>query len=92
MARPTVPHSSDFAFPVTMKPLNIEGHPTPFWSPCREVNGVPYALGVTSENYGLVLNEEFINKIEEGFTKANLAGFEREVAVMDHGKIGRAHV
>ena len=87
MARPTVPHSSDFAFPVTMQPLTLPGgHQTGFWSPTREINGVPKALGVTSENYGLVLNEEFINKIEEGFTKANLSGFEREVAVMDHGK------
>jgi hypothetical protein len=33
----------------------------------------------------LLQNGDFINQIEEGFKKANLSGFEREVAVMDHG-------
>jgi hypothetical protein len=85
MARQTVPHSSNFAFPVTLEPLTIDGHDSGFFGTVRRAEGFPRVLGVAGERYGLLQNGDFINQIEEGFKKANLSGFEREVAVMDHG-------
>jgi hypothetical protein len=85
MARQTVPHSSNFAFPVTLEPLTIDGHDSGFFGTVRRDEGFPRVLGVAGERYGLLQNGDFINQIEEGFKKANLSGFEREVAVMDHG-------
>jgi hypothetical protein len=85
MARQTVPHSSNFAFPVTLEPLTVEGYDSGFYGTVRRDEGFPRVLGVAGERYGLLQNGDFINQIEEGFKKANLSGFEREVAVMDHG-------
>ena len=85
MARQTVPHSNNFAFPVTLEPLTIDGHDSGFFGTVRRDEGFPRVLGVAGERYGLLQNGDFINQIEEGFKKANLSGFEREVAVMDHG-------
>ena len=85
MARQTVPHSSNFSFPVTLEPLTIDGHDSGFFGTVRRDEGFPRVLGVAGERYGLLQNSDFINQIEEGFKKANLSGFEREVAVMDHG-------
>jgi hypothetical protein len=85
MARQTVPHSSNFSFPVTLEPLTIDGHDSGFFGTVRRDEGFPRVLGVAGERYGLLQNGDFINQIEEGFKKANLSGFEREVAVMDHG-------
>jgi hypothetical protein len=85
MARQTVPHSSNFAFPVTLEPLTVEGYDSGFYGTVRRDEGFPRVLGVAGERYGLLQNGDFINQIEEGFKKADLSGFEREVAVMDHG-------
>jgi len=85
MARQTVPHSSNFAFPVTLEPLTVEGYDSGFYGTVRRDEGFPRVLGVAGERYGLLQNGDFINQIEEGFRKADLSGFEREVAVMDHG-------
>jgi hypothetical protein len=85
MARQTVPHSSNFSFPVTLEPLTVDGHDSGFFGTVRRDEGFPRVLGVAGERYGLLQNGDFINQIEEGFKKANLSGFEREVAVMDHG-------
>jgi hypothetical protein len=85
MARQTVPHSSNFSFPVTLEPLTVEGYDSGFYGTVRRDEGFPRVLGVAGERYGLLQNGDFINQIEEGFKKANLSGFEREVAVMDHG-------
>jgi hypothetical protein len=85
MARQTVPHSSNFSFPVTLEPLTIDGHDSGFFGTVRRDEGFPRVLGVAGERYGLLQNGDFINQIEEGFKKADLSGFEREVAVMDHG-------
>ena len=85
MARQTVPHSSNFAFPVTLEPLTVEGHDSGFYGTVRRDEGFPRVLGVAGERYGLLQNSDFIEQIEAGFRKADLSGFEREVAVMDHG-------
>ena len=85
MARQTVPHSSNFAFPVTLEPLTVEGYDSGFFGTVRRDEGFPRVLGVAGERYGLLQNGDFINQIEEGFKKADLSGFEREVSVMDHG-------
>ena len=85
MARQTVPHSSNFAFPVTLEPLTVEGYDSGFYGTVRRDEGFPRVLGVAGERYALLQNGDFINQIEEGFKKADLSGFEREVAVMDHG-------
>jgi hypothetical protein len=85
MARQTVPHSSNFAFPVTLEPLTVEGYDSGFYGTVRRDEGFPRVLGVAGERYGLLQNGDFINQIEEGFKKADLSGFEREVSVMDHG-------
>jgi hypothetical protein len=85
MARQTVPHSSNFSFPVTLEPLTVDGHDSGFFGTVRRDEGFPRVLGVAGERYGLLQNGDFINQIEEGFKKADLSGFEREVAVMDHG-------
>lgn len=85
MARQTVPHSSNYAFPVTLEPLTVEGYDSGFYGTVRRDEGFPRVLGVAGERYGLLQNGDFINQIEEGFKKADLSGFEREVSVMDHG-------
>ena len=85
MARQTVPHSSNYSFPVTLEPLTVDGHDSGFFGTVRRDEGFPRVLGVAGERYGLLQNGDFINQIEEGFKKADLSGFEREVAVMDHG-------
>ena len=85
MARQTVPHSSNFSFPVTLEPLTVDGHDSGFFGTVRRDEGFPRVLGVAGERYGLLQNGDFINQIEEGFKKADLSGFEREVSVMDHG-------
>ena len=85
MARQTTPHSSNFSFPVTLEPLTVEGHDSGFYGTVRRDEGFPRVLGVAGERYALLQNSDFINQIEEGFKKADLSGFEREVSVMDHG-------
>lgn len=85
MARQTVPHSSNFSFPVTLEPLTVEGHDSGFYGTVRRDEGFPRVLGVAGERYGLLQNSDFIEQIEAGFRKADLSGFERQVAVMDHG-------
>jgi hypothetical protein len=85
MARQTNPHSSNFSFPVTLEPLTVEGHDSGFYGTVRRDEGFPRVLGVAGERYALLQNGDFINQIEEGFKKADLSGFEREVSVMDHG-------
>lgn len=85
MARQTVPHSSNYAFPVTLEPLTVDGHDSGFYGTVRRDEGFPRVLGVIGERYGLLQNEDFISQIEDGFKKADLSGFEREVNVMDHG-------
>ena len=85
MARQTVPHSSNYAFPVTLESLTVEGYDSGFYGTVRRDEGFPRVLGVAGERYGLLQNSDFINQIEDGFKKANLSGFEREIAVMDHG-------
>ena len=72
MARQTVPHSSNFAFPVTLEPLTIDGHDSGFFGTVRRDEGFPRVLGVAGERYGLLQNGDFINQIEEGFKKADL--------------------
>jgi hypothetical protein len=85
MARQTVPHSSNFAFPVTLEPPTVEGYDSGFYGTVRRDEGFPRVLGVAGERYGLLQNSDFIEQIEAGFRKADLSGFEREVSVMDHG-------
>jgi len=85
MARQTTPHSSNFSFPVTLEPLTVEGHDSGFYGTVRRDEGFPRVLGVAGERYGLLQNSDFIEQIEAGFRKADLSGFERQVAVMDHG-------
>jgi hypothetical protein len=85
MARPTVPTSSNFNFPVSLEPLMIDGQPSGFFGTVRRDEGVPRVFAATSERYGLIQNSEFINQIEDGMAKAGLSGFERSVAVLDHG-------
>jgi len=85
MARQTVPHSSNYAFPVTLESLTIDGHDSGFFGTVRRDEGFPRVLGVAGERYGLLQNSDFIEQIEAGFRKAGLSGFEREIAVMDHG-------
>ena len=85
MARQTTPHSSNFSFPVTLEPLTVEGHDSGFYGTVRRDEGFPRVLGVAGERYALLQNSDFINQIEDGFKKADLSGFEREVSVMDHG-------
>ena len=85
MARQTTPHSSNFSFPVTLEPLTVEGHESGFYGTVRRDEGFPRVLGVAGERYALLQNSDFINQIEDGFKKADLSGFEREVSVMDHG-------
>ena len=85
MARKTTPHSTNFNFPVTLEELTVEGHPTGFFGTVRRDEGFPRVLGVAGERYGLLQNSDFINQIEDGFAKANLAGFDREVVVLDNG-------
>lgn len=86
MARKTIPHSTNHSFPVALEPLKTQdGVESGYWGTVRRDEGIPRVLGVTGERYGLLLNEDFVEQIEEGFRKANLSGFEREVAVMDNG-------
>lgn len=85
MARKTTPATSKFDFPVTLEELTIDGHPSGYFGTVRRDEGFPRVLGVASERYGLLQNTDFINQIEEGFQKANLSGFTREVTVMDDG-------
>lgn len=85
MARKTTPHSLNFGFPVTLEELTVEGHPTGFFGTVRRDEGFPRVLGVASERYSLLQNSDFISQIEEGFVKADLSGFEREVVVLDNG-------
>jgi hypothetical protein len=85
MARQTTPHSSNFSFPVTLEPLTVDGYDSGFFGTVRRDEGFPRVLGVAGERYALLQNGDFINQIEEGFKKADLSGFEREVSVMDHG-------
>ena len=85
MARQTTPHSNNFSFPVTLEPLTVEGHDSGFYGTVRRDEGFPRVLGVAGERYALLQNSDFINQIEDGFKKADLSGFEREVSVMDHG-------
>jgi hypothetical protein len=70
---------------VTLEPLTVEGYDSGFYGTVRRDEGFPRVLGVAGERYGLLQNGDFINQIEEGFKKADLSGFEREVSVMDHG-------
>lgn len=85
MARQTIPHSSNFAFPVTLESLTVDGHDSGFFGTVRRDEGFPRVLGVAGERYGLLQNSDFIEQIEAGFRKADLSGFEREISVMDHG-------
>lgn len=85
MARKTTPHSVNFSFPVTLEEMTIDGHPTGFFGTVRRDEGFPRVLGVAGERYGLLQNSDFINQIEDGFSKADLSGFEREVVVLDNG-------
>jgi len=85
MARQTIPHSSNFSFPVTLEPLTIGSHESGFFGTVRRDEGIPRVLGVAGERYGLLQNSDFIDQIEAGFAKADLSGFQREVTVMDHG-------
>lgn len=86
MARKSIPHSSKFDFNVTLEPLlTTDGKESGFYGTVRRDEDAPRVLGVASERYGLLQNADFINQIEDGFQKANLSGFEREVAVLDYG-------
>ncbi len=67
MARTTRPTTSNYAFPVVMEELQTaDRKPSGFWGTRRTDTG--QVLGVTSDKYGLLLNSDLINSVEEGFT------------------------
>lgn len=86
MARKSIPASSDYSFPVSLEPLQTQdGKESGFFGTVRRDEGFPRVLGVTGERYALLHNADFIDQIEAGFAKADLAGFEREVVSLDYG-------
>lgn len=86
MARNTVPHSTDFGFPVSLEPLHTSDgiNSGLFGTVRRDQTGVR-VFSSASERYGLLLNSTFVEQIEEGIAKAGLSGFEREAYVYDNG-------
>lgn len=83
MARTTRPTTSNYDFPVVMEELQTaDRKPSGFWGTRRTDTG--QVLGVTSDKYGLLLNSDLINSVEEGFTNKGL-DFERKVFVARDG-------
>lgn len=65
--------------------MTRDGHPADTFGVVRRDGPTPKVIGTSSERYGLVRNADFIQRIEEGFAKADISGFERSVFVMDGG-------
>lgn len=85
MARPTTPHDSNYAFPVSLEPLfTQDGKESGLYGTVRRDSKVR-VFASASERYGLLLNETLVEQIEEGIAKADLSGFERHAFVYDHG-------
>lgn len=86
MARNTIPHGSDFGFPVFVEPLYTQdGQSSGLYGTVRRDNTGTRVFSSMSERYGLLQNTEMVDRIEEGFSKAGLSGFERQAFVYDHG-------
>lgn len=86
MPRPTTPHDSNFAFPVSLEPLYTrEGRESGLFATVRRDDDNVRVFASASERYGLLLNETLVEQIEEGIAKADLSGFERQAFVYDHG-------
>tara|TARA_Y100001963_G_scaffold131404_1_gene188721 strand:+ start:3335 stop:4210 length:876 start_codon:yes stop_codon:yes gene_type:complete len=82
--------TSDFDFNVEQVPLfDAQGRRTGFFGNQRtDTGGV---LGVTSDRYGIVQHGDLVQAAEEGFERAGLGGFERNVYVTGDGARMRAH-
>jgi len=86
MARNTIPHTTDFGFPVSLEPLHTQDgiNSGLFGTVRRDETGIR-VFSSASESYGLLLNSTFVEQIEDGIAKAGLSGFEREAFVYDNG-------
>jgi len=83
MARTTRPTTQDYDFPVKMEELFTQDQkPAGFWGTRRTDTG--QVLGVTSDKYGLLLNSDLINSVEEAFSDKGL-DFQRKVFVARDG-------
>jgi len=82
--------TSDFDFTVEQIPLyDSQGRRTGFFGNQRtDTGGV---LGVTSDRYGIVQHGSLIDAAEEGFEKAGLGEYERQVYVTGDGARMRTH-
>ena len=85
MARNTIPHTSNYSFPVALEPLfTQDGKESGLYGTVRRDSNVR-VFASASERYGLLLNDTLVEQIEEGISKADLSGFERSAFVYDHG-------
>ena len=86
MARNTIPHTTDFGFPVSLEPLHTQdGIDSGLFGTVRRDETGIRVFSSASESYGLLLNSTFVEQIEDGIAKAGLSGFEREAFVYDNG-------
>jgi len=82
--------TSDYNFTVEQVPLfDSQGRRTGFFGNQRtDTGGV---LGVTSDRYGIVNHSTLVDAAEEGFEKAGLGEYERQVYVTGDGARMKAH-
>lgn len=86
MARNTIPHNSNFDFPVAVEPLfTQDGKGSGLYGTVRRDDSGVQVFSSMSERYGLLRNSEMISQIEEGFAAKGLSGFERQAFVYDNG-------
>jgi hypothetical protein len=83
MAKPVL-QSSAFQFKVVQKPWIENGKPTGFYGNFREDTGA--CLGVTSEQYGLLQNEELLDTALAALNERGLTGFKQNVTVVGQGE------
>ncbi len=82
--------TSDFDFNVEQVALfDSEGRRSGFYGNQRTDTGA--VLGVTSDRYGIVQHPSLVKAAEEGFKKAGLGEYERQVYVTGDGARMRAH-
>ena len=83
MARTTRPTTDKYDFPVEMQKLYTNDEkPTGFWGTRRTDTG--QVLGVTSDKYGLLLNTDLVNAVDEVLTGKGL-DYERKISVARDG-------
>jgi hypothetical protein len=83
MSKPAI-QSQDYKFNVVQQPIIHNGRKTGFFGNFREDTGV--CLGITSDQYGLVQNDELMESAYAALSSRGLSGYKERIIVTVGGK------